>query len=874
MTTRSARLCALILVSLAACGDDGNALNAVCGDSTREGAEQCDDGNTASGDGCSASCTTELTMSCGNGAVEGTEQCDDGNATNGDGCSSTCQTETQAGCGNGATEGTEQCDDGNTTSGDGCSSTCRNETPAGCGNGTVASPETCDDGNTTAGDGCSSVCATEPGYTCTGNPSVCTVVTPAGTCAAPFVVNLTATGNILSGTGTGNQTGSTNQVAAAICNGMDATTGTGKDHVWRFTTTDVRDISIVINGTTAFDSVLRILAVPCDPTMEVDEFTGADGCDDSLTDPTGEFLEYTALPPGTYYVVIDGYDATDAGAYSFTVTARPTLCGNGALDPVSALPNSSDEFCDDNDAMSGDGCNARCEEEPGFTCNTAEPSVCTQTCGNGTIDAGETCDDGGTVAGNGCSAVCQTEPGYLCTGTPSVCALSCGNGVINSGETCDDGGTTAGNGCSATCQTEVGYTCTGTPSVCVLTCGNGVVNTGETCDDGGTTAGNGCSGTCQTEPGYTCTGTPSVCTFTCGNGTKQPTEECEDGNLTNGDRCSSTCTLEFDVLETEPGNNTTPQVLTAGDHIIRGALTAGDVDLYRFTLTSPRIVHLETYDAMDNLANYTGLGTLPEVDCLVDDTVVRLFAPSGVVTMNGTALASDDDDGDVKCSYIGPNDGNDLPGTDPTQGYLPAGTYTIKVAHFDSTGTSSRYILDLYIEPTVAPLAGELVINEIMAADNASDTNCDGSTTDVFDEFVELVNVSSFTLDLAGVTISEAGAPTVPRHVFAAGTTVNPGQAVVVWGGGTPNCLGVTNFAVASAGLLSLSDTGDTVTVATGGVSSVTIDSYTFTDAEAEINVSLNLSPDVTGTVYALHTAVAGAVGAFSPGKLSDGTAF
>ena len=30
---------------------------------------------------------------CGNGALEGTEQCDDGNTANGDGCSSTCTTE-------------------------------------------------------------------------------------------------------------------------------------------------------------------------------------------------------------------------------------------------------------------------------------------------------------------------------------------------------------------------------------------------------------------------------------------------------------------------------------------------------------------------------------------------------------------------------------------------------------------------------------------------------------------------------------------------------------------------------------------------------------------------------------------------------------
>src|SRR5260370_23921437 len=32
-------------------------------------------------------------QTCGNGVVEGTEECDDGNTTSGDGCSATCQLE-------------------------------------------------------------------------------------------------------------------------------------------------------------------------------------------------------------------------------------------------------------------------------------------------------------------------------------------------------------------------------------------------------------------------------------------------------------------------------------------------------------------------------------------------------------------------------------------------------------------------------------------------------------------------------------------------------------------------------------------------------------------------------------------------------------
>jgi len=83
--------------------------------------------------GCGSHAPVAPTSECGNGVVEPGEQCDDGNTTDGDGCSATCQTETTpaAVCGNGVVEAGEQCDDGNTTSGDGCSATCQTETPPG-----------------------------------------------------------------------------------------------------------------------------------------------------------------------------------------------------------------------------------------------------------------------------------------------------------------------------------------------------------------------------------------------------------------------------------------------------------------------------------------------------------------------------------------------------------------------------------------------------------------------------------------------------------------------------------------------------------------------------------------------------------------------
>ncbi|NRD49095.1 FG-GAP-like repeat-containing protein [Corallococcus exiguus] len=43
-----------------------------------------------------------------------------------------------------------------------------------CGDGVLGGFEVCDDGNQLSGDGCNSVCQLEPGYTCTGEPTVCT----------------------------------------------------------------------------------------------------------------------------------------------------------------------------------------------------------------------------------------------------------------------------------------------------------------------------------------------------------------------------------------------------------------------------------------------------------------------------------------------------------------------------------------------------------------------------------------------------------------------------------------------------------------------------------------------------------------------------
>jgi hypothetical protein len=216
---------------------------------------------------------------------------------------------------------------------------------------------------------------------------------------------------------------------------------------------------------------------------------------------------------------------------------------------------------------------------------------------------------------------------------------------------------------------------------------------------------------------------------------------------------------------------------------------------------------------------------------------------------------------------------------------LQPGTYTIKVENYFGDA-ESRYLLDVKFTTSttaVPPVAGDLVINEAMLADSTTaDTNCDGSFTGTSDEFVEIVNVATHPVDLTGVTLWDAASLVMttpaPRHTFATATsgsmTLDPGKAVVVWGGGAPACPGVTDWFIASSGGLGLNDTGgETITLKIGDATSTTLSTATFT-GNAPVAKSLNLNPDITGTAYATHDTITGAVGAFSPGKKTDGTAF
>jgi len=85
-------------------------------------------------------------------------------------------------------------------------------------------------------------------------------------------------------------------------------------------------------------------------------------------------------------------------------------------------------------------------------------------CGDGKYqnENGEQCDDGNIEKGDGCDADCKVEKGWSCAGGSwkheSSCD-KCGNGKLRSMEQCDDGNIEDGDGCSSSCKIELSYTC-------------------------------------------------------------------------------------------------------------------------------------------------------------------------------------------------------------------------------------------------------------------------------------------------------------------------------------------------------------------------------------------------------------------------------
>lgn len=496
-----------------------------CGDGLVNGAEECDDGNNLSHDGCSALCLSEF---CGDAVINGIEECDDGqDGDDKDECFDTCITAT---CGDGvlrldlssAEEGYEACDtgitdvadpdfrvlcpdtcgyfcgdenvdlgetcdDGNNVGADGCNPLCQLEI---CGDGFTEGIEECDDGNLTNDDGCTE-CMIDEGYVCTDGTSVSHPSECFDTCG--------------------------NGVLDAIeeCDDWNTENGDG-----------CSDICEVENGWLCLDESGKGDII-CEPVCGDGWLVGHELCDDGNEESGDGCFECEPEP---------GFVCGELEEGAQTNECNPT-CGNGLLD--------ADEACDDGGVLTGDGCDDNCQIEFGFTCVTeiGESSHCTLDCGNGSLDTYEECDDGNTLEGDGCDDICRVENGYVCDG---VCSTICGDGIRSPGEACDDGNEVGGDGCTL-CTVDDGWTCTDveTGSNCDEDpyCGDAIRQDGEQCEDGNLDDGDGCSIECEFEEGWECWEDDDRllegCNTICGDGLVVGDEECDDGNEDRDDGCAS-----------------------------------------------------------------------------------------------------------------------------------------------------------------------------------------------------------------------------------------------------------------------------------------------------------------------------------------------
>lgn len=491
----------------------------VCGDGVQQPplGEECDDGNAESGDGCSNACVREA---CGDGIVQRGlgELCDDGNAAAGDGCAA-CRVESgwqcaRPGslctpiCGDGMTVGGEQCDDGNARPYDGCAADCMFER---CGDGVVQPVlgEECDDGSLTPRDGCETDCRLTPGCVRLMSSDVPQPVSFDG----PTVSRLDVSG-----------VGRIGQVEVVALKGqVDDMSGVLMRLVPPGGSTFWLDLSTCPLG--GFDLAFADRAEPSVPCPPLDG--RAHRPSDAFSDLTGENAD------GTWKLLVDKLAPGEAGTVDqWGLLICPFTCGDGVVDGF--------EECDDGNSTDEDGCSHLCKVE---------------TCGDDVLQArlGEQCDDGNLAPGDGCSS-CATENGWECLGFGSFssCSPICGDGMLVDGETCDDGNLINGDGCDANCQP------TG--------CGNGFVTAGEKCDDGNSRTGDGCS-SCAIESGWQCRGSGLFsCSSICGDGLLVGGETCDDANLISGDGCDVNC------QPTGCGNG----IITAGEECDDDNLRDGD----------------------------------------------------------------------------------------------------------------------------------------------------------------------------------------------------------------------------------------------------------------------------------------------------------
>ena len=281
-----------------------------------------------------------------------------------------------------------------------------------CGDGSVDTGEQCDDTNTAPGDGCSATCTVESGWGCS--------------CAAPsfrYSMEMAAGRIGGSGGGVGPQMGCTgNDVLIGLAIEWSNSNGTGTR-------------TKAICGSVSVDATGAVTTAPT--TTETTGGVGCAGWDPStaspdVTCPSGwAIVGLTGLGGGaTLFNDLDivcqqmGVDGNPAGP---TMTLNvPGGGGGGTPQAVSCPANTIARFFQTRAGCGQDALDLFCGV-PAVSCS-GSASICATQCGDGVIGAPvEACDDGNAVAGDGCDASCALESGWTCSAADAACAPICGD---------------------------------------------------------------------------------------------------------------------------------------------------------------------------------------------------------------------------------------------------------------------------------------------------------------------------------------------------------------------------------------------------------------------------------------------------------------
>ncbi|WP_061298196.1 lamin tail domain-containing protein [Herbidospora cretacea] len=238
--------------------------------------------------------------------------------------------------------------------------------------------------------------------------------------------------------------------------------------------------------------------------------------------------------------------------------------------------------------------------------------------------------------------------------------------------------------------------------------------------------------------------------------------------------------------------------------------------------------------------------------------------PTASFTHSCTALScaftdgSTDSDGTVVSRGWNFGNGQTSTAANPAVTYASAGTYPVSLTVTDNGGATHTTTRNVTVT-TGGGGPANVMINEVLANEPGSGTA---------GEAVEIVNTGGTAISIAGWTVRDASAV---RHTFAAGTTLQPGKAITVFGGGSAIPGGIVAVA-AGTGDLNLSNSGDQVILRDSSGTTVTSMTYSSSQASSD-GVSINRSPDGSATgAWVKHDTISSL--SSSPGRRAGGTVY